>query len=126
VPALGHGRLAQLARQQPCHQRGLMVLVAEVDGHDAALGHGPRPLQAGDRLADAGLAPDEQQLPRVHAAAQHVVEGREARGTTGRIMAAGLGLVELDQRREGRAQLLTSQVGGDDARHRAQPLTRLS
>ena len=80
MAAGGTGDLAELAGEQPGQQRDRVVLVAEVDGDDPLPGHVPRPLEAGDGLADAGLAPDEEHLAGTDATGQHLVERAEPGG----------------------------------------------
>ena len=86
------------------------MLVADVHGDDALLGHRPSPLERGDRLADAWLAAEQHDLAGADPAGQHVVEAIEARGQHGLLRRRVLDLMELGERGERRADPRT--LGG--------------
>ena len=95
------------------------MLEAQVDDDGAALGHRPRPLERGDRLADTGLAAEQHDLAVADPAAEHLVERVEAGGEHGLLRRRGLELVQLGERGERGADVGASDDEvGDGCRHR--------
>ena len=75
---LGADDLAELAQEQPSQQRDVVMLIAEVDHDDPLPRHRPCRLQAGDRLADTRLAPEQHQLTRTDPSGEQLVERFES------------------------------------------------